>query len=338
MANKTNEKDSTATIQESEVHKLFNKIAVTALVAAYSTKKDTYEPWPCGTPWWRHPIPWPHHISELIAEVKDYSVRFPKVFLQNGDIILDIIHNAGLEASIAANFRNSKISPIAKLRENIPAKISNNIAKAIISYLEAIEKGQNEIIKEAQKLIPDSIELTPNKDFEATNIFRQAIGHGIITSYIPSGYYDDFEPWPCGTPWGGHPFGPHGPNGPWFNNIHEVASAATLYAGNYAVAVQENRFTIQQVVEIAGFNAQPSVNIKNAKANTLEKLQENIPEKFCNNISKAIVKYLTAIDKGQQQVAKAIAKLIPEGIKFTPIKTKLVKKAAANTTAKKAKK
>ena len=86
-----------------------------------------------------------------------------------------------------------------------------------------------------------------------------------------------------------------GPIGPWFNNIHEVASAATLYAGNYAVAVQENRFTIQQAVEIAGFNAQPSVNIKNAKANTLEKLQENIPEKFCNNISKAIVKYLTAI-------------------------------------------
>lgn len=68
----------------------------------------------------------------------------------------------------------------------------------------------------------------------------------------------------------------------------------------------------------AQLDANVSKNFKKAKANPLDKLEENIPEKNIKAISKAIINYFDVVEKAQSAIAKEIGKIIPEGIELKP--------------------
>ena len=70
--------------------------------------------------------------------------------------------------------------------------------------------------------------------------------------------------------------------------------------------------------------AKVSENFKKAKANPLDKLEDNIPEKNIKAISKAIISYFDVVEKAQLAIEKEIDKIIPEGIELTPIKIEKV--------------
>lgn len=74
----------------------------------------------------------------------------------------------------------------------------------------------------------------------------------------------------------------------------------------------------------AQLDANVSKNFKKAKANPLDKLEENIPEKNIKAISKAITNYFDVVEKAQLAIEKEIDKIIPEGIELTPIKIEKV--------------
>ena len=82
--------------------------------------------------------------------------------------------------------------------------------------------------------------------------------------------------------------------------------------------------TINQVLATAQLDANVSKNFKKAKANPLDKLEENIPEKNIKAISKAITNYFDVVEKAQIAIAEEIDKIIPEGIELTPIKIEKV--------------
>ena len=82
--------------------------------------------------------------------------------------------------------------------------------------------------------------------------------------------------------------------------------------------------TRNQVLAAAQLDANVSKNFKKAKANPLDKLEENIPEKNIKAISKAITNYFDVVEKAQIAIAEEIDKIIPEGIELTPIKIEKV--------------
>jgi hypothetical protein len=82
--------------------------------------------------------------------------------------------------------------------------------------------------------------------------------------------------------------------------------------------------TRKSLFAAAQLDANVSKNFKNAKANPLDKLEENIPEKNIKAISKAITNYFDVVEKAQLAIEKEIDKIIPEGIELTPIKIEKV--------------
>lgn len=82
--------------------------------------------------------------------------------------------------------------------------------------------------------------------------------------------------------------------------------------------------TRKSLFAAAQLDANVSKNFKKAKANPLDKLEENIPEKNIKAISKAITNYFDVVEKAQLAIEKEIDKIIPEGIELTPIKIEKV--------------
>ena len=87
---------------------------------------------------------------------------------------------------------------------------------------------------------------------------------------------------------------------------------------------EEVIITKKSLFAAAQLKAKVSENFKKAKANPLDKLEENIPEKNIKAISKAITNYFDVVEKAQIAIAEEIDKIIPEGIELTPIKIEKV--------------
>lgn len=87
---------------------------------------------------------------------------------------------------------------------------------------------------------------------------------------------------------------------------------------------EEVIITKKSLFAAAQLKAKVSENFKKAKANPLDKLEENIPEKNIKAISKAIISYFDVVEKAQLAIEKEIDKIIPEGIELTPIKIEKV--------------
>ena len=82
--------------------------------------------------------------------------------------------------------------------------------------------------------------------------------------------------------------------------------------------------TRKSLLAAAQWEAKVTKNFKKAKANPLDKLEENIPEKNIIAISKAITNYFDVVEKAQIAIAEEIDKIIPEGIELTPIQIEKV--------------
>ena len=120
----------------------------------------------CGTPPHIGPrptihIPWYKAIDSLAASTKVKSIvkQYPMYAIKEGPNVQTLLENGGWKATTAPIMKKTKVHPLTQLQAKIPEKICTSISKAIINYLDTIEKGQLAIIQEIERIIPNGIEL-----------------------------------------------------------------------------------------------------------------------------------------------------------------------------------
>ena len=115
-------------------------------------------------------IHFPFHkaIDSIAAstKLKEIVTQYPIYAIKNGLNIQTLLENNHFKASIATNLKKTKVNPLKPLQAKIPEKNSRAISKAIVNYIEAIEKGQLAIIQEIEKIIPDGIVLNLDENIK----------------------------------------------------------------------------------------------------------------------------------------------------------------------------
>lgn len=127
----------------------------------------TVDDW-CPTPPQFGPRPivhWPWHkaVDSLATytKTKELATQYPLYVQKAGLNVYTLLENAGWEPVLASNFKKRKVDPLKQLDAKIPEKNCIAISKAIVNYIDAIEKSQLAIFKEIEKIIPEGIELKP---------------------------------------------------------------------------------------------------------------------------------------------------------------------------------
>lgn len=127
----------------------------------------TVDDW-CPTPPQFGPRPiihWPWHnaVDSLATytKTKEFATQYPLYVQKAGLNVYTLLENAGWEPVLASNFKKRKVDPLKQLDAKISDKNCIAISKAIVNYIDAIEKSQLAIFKEIEKIIPEGIELKP---------------------------------------------------------------------------------------------------------------------------------------------------------------------------------